>query len=147
MPSKHAFEQSSSSVCRNLCRFNKQKPSFRPCFRRAKTAYSQSVEARGALLCTADGLAVLRRKTRETDRPESVIRRYREDRVGAAHPKARHQCAPVKRGYPLLSEFVENYLAAHKNLKRADTLKLERIHLNHCSKHFAGVRVHRITKP
>ena len=47
---------------------------------------------------------------------------------------------------PLLSEFVETYLTAHANLKRLSTLKCERIHLDHCTEYFAGVRLHRVTK-
>jgi len=53
---------------------------------------------------------------------------------------------PLQQGTPLLSEYVETYLESHRHLKRESTLKCERIHLDHCSEYFAGVRLHRVTK-
>lgn len=47
---------------------------------------------------------------------------------------------------PLLSEFAKTYLVAHQHLKRQSTLRCERIHLDHCSEYFAGVRLHKVTK-
>ncbi len=50
------------------------------------------------------------------------------------------QCAP------LLSEYVETYVAAHRHLKRQTTQSVEREHLKHHCVYFEGVRLDRVTR-
>lgn len=69
-----------------------------------------------------------------------------KDELATLRQQRNGNSLPVAQAAPLFTEFAETYLAAHRNLKRGGTLKLERIHLNHYGKYFAGVRLHRITK-